>query len=46
MALRRSRKNSDLPKPEELLHDYARRLDRHRKGRRAVCVRLSTLSKY
>ena len=46
MALRRSRKTSELPKPEELLHDYARRLDRHRKGRRAVCVRLSTLSKY
>ncbi|MFO1187965.1 MAG: hypothetical protein U1E87_11255 [Alphaproteobacteria bacterium] len=34
-----------LPSPEELLLDYARRLDRHRQGRRALWIHLSRLSR-
>ena len=34
-----------LPAPEELLLDYARRLDRHRQGRRALWIHLSRLSR-
>lgn len=35
-----------LPAPEELLLDYARRLDRHRQGRRALWIHLSRLSRH
>ncbi len=46
MAFARSMtKTQNLPQQEELLLDYARRLKRHTKGRRAVCVRLSMLTK-
>ena len=34
-------KNENLPSQEYLLLDYARRLERHREGRRAVHVHLS-----
>lgn len=34
-----------LPSPDELLLDYARRLDRHRLGRRALWIHLSRLSR-
>ena len=42
----KAKKASGLPPQEELLVDYAGRLDRHRKGRRAVHVKISLLTKY
>lgn len=42
----KAKKSRGLPPQEELLIDYAGRLDRHRKGRRAVHVKIALLTKY